>query len=346
MGNSLTYGGIITKVKAMSSRLVSKDEYQQIAQLETTSDFINFLRTKPSYQQIFKDINETTIHRGQIEELIKTSLLMDFSSIYTFGTGEQRAFLDTFFFRYEVNILKECLELIYNHKNALHLANFQSFFEKHSELDINALTECQSIDALIAKLAGTKYYSIISNLHNSNATISLCDYEAQLDVFYYQRIWKTLNKDFKGKEKKRMLSLFGTQIDMLNIMWVFRSKKFYTVDAREIYLTIIPIHFHLQKEQLVKLIEAPGITEFSQVLSHTCYQFLVGQNAKRSIEYTYSSVMNKTYKQLVRTSSHSMIHILYYLFLKEEELDHVTTALECIRYKLEPNEALKYIYST
>ena len=345
MGNSLSYGGIITKAKAMSSHLIRKDEYQHIAQLDTTADFINFLRTKPSYEQIFKDINETTIHRGQIEELIKISLLMDFSSLYIFGTREQRAFLDTFFFRYEVNVLKDCLALIYNHKNALHLSDFQPFFEKHSELDINALANCQSIEDFISKLTGTKYYSILSNLHNSNDNISLSDYEVQLDVFYYQRIWKTLNKTFKGKEKKRLLSLFGTQIDMLNIMWVFRSKKYYKVDAKDIYLTIIPIHFHLRREQLIKLVEAPGVTEFLQVLSQTRYQFITEQNAKQSIERIYSSVMNKTYKQLMGTSSHSMIHILYYLFLKEEELDCVTTALECIRYKLEPSETLKYIYN-
>ena len=67
MGNALTYGGIITKVKAMSSYLVNQKEYEHIAQLETTADFINFLRIKPSYHAIFRDVNETTIHRDKIE---------------------------------------------------------------------------------------------------------------------------------------------------------------------------------------------------------------------------------------------------------------------------------------
>ena len=156
MGNALTYGGIITKVKAMSSYLINQTEFQRIVELDTTADLINYLRTKPSYEQIFKDVNETTIHRGQIEELIKTSLLMDFSKIYIFCTREQRAFLDIFFFRYEVNILKECLELIYNKKNALHLADFQPFFEKHSELNITRLAMCQTLDEYILYLKGTK----------------------------------------------------------------------------------------------------------------------------------------------------------------------------------------------
>ena len=345
MTNSLTYGGIITKVKAMSSHLVKEADFKRIVELDSIAELINYLRTKPSYEQIFKDVNETTIHRGQIEELMKTSLLMDFGKIYTFGTREQRAFLDVFFLRYEVNILKECLELIYNQKNTLHLAEFQPFFEKHSELNITALAECESLDEYISYLKDTKYEAILSNLHNSNNTISLSDFEAQLDIFCYQRIWKMLNKNFKGKEKKRMLTLFGTQIDILNIMWIYRSKKFYDVSAKEIYLTIIPIHFHLRKEQIVKLVESSGVTEFLSALQTTYYSYLEKEYAKGSIESIYSEQMHKNYKQLLRSASHSMLNVLYYLFLKEEELDHVTTALECIRYNLEPDEAMKYIYS-
>lgn len=346
MGNSLTYGGIITKVKAMSSQLVTRQDYERIAQLETTADFVNFLRAKPSYYRIFKDVNETTIHRGQIEELIKTSVLMDFSRIYIFATREQRAFLDIFFLRYEVNILKDCLELIYNQKNALHLADFEPFFEKHSDLNITVLAGSTSVDEFVSCLEGSRYYSLLSNLHNSSDNISLSDYEAQLDIFFFQQIWKMIKKNFKRKDKKCMLTLFGTQIDMLNIMWVYRSKKFYSVEAKEIYLTIIPIHYHLKKEQLIKLVESPGITEFLQVLSETHYRNYILPDKKQSIEHEYSDTINRLYRQLTSNSSHSMIHILYYLFRKEEELDYVTTALECIRYNLDSSETLKYIYNS
>ncbi|SET27859.1 V0D/AC39 family V-type ATPase subunit [[Clostridium] polysaccharolyticum] len=346
MGNALAYGGIITKVKAMSSHLVTPKDYEHIASLETTADFINFLRTKPSYNLIFKDVNETTIHRGQIEELIKISLLMDFQRIYTFATREQRKFLDIFFFRYEVNILKDCLEQIYNQKSTLHLADFQPFFEKHSVLNLNTLAGCTSLDEFIVGLEGSRYYNLFLTLHNSMENVSLSDYETQLDIYFFQQIWKTINKQFKGKEKKRMLSLFGTQIDMLNIMWVYRSKKFYTVDAKEIYLSIIPIHFHLTKEQLIRLVEAAGTSEFLLAISNTHYHNIIQPGNKQTIEYTTFFSMNHLYKKLTSESSHSMLHILYYLFLKEKELDFVTTALECIRYHLEPNETLKYIYIT
>lgn len=346
MGNFLTYGGITTKVKAMSSHLVSQEDYERMAQLESTADYINFLRIKPSYHTIFKDVNETTIHRGQIEELIKTSLFMDFNKIYIFATIEQRTFLDIIFFRYEVNILKDSLELIFNQKKSLDLAFFQPFFEQHSDLNLNRLADCASLDDFISSLQNSKYYNLFSDLHNSMDNISLSDYEVQLDIFYFQKIWKMIHKGLKGKEQKRMQALFGTQIDMLNIMWIYRTKKFYNVDAKEIFISIIPIHYHLTKEQLTMLVETPGITEFFQVLSKTYYHDFFHEEQTNSIEYEYTSNLNKLYQKLTSESPHSMLPVLYYLFLKEEELDHVTTALECIRYHLEPAETLKYIFST
>lgn len=226
------------------------------------------------------------------------------------------------------------------------MADFEPFFEKHSDLDIKTLAACSTLDEFLSSLKNTKYYTLLTNLHNASGTIYLSDYETQLDIFFFQKIWKSINKDFKGKEQKRMLLLFGTQIDMLNILWIYRAKKFYNVDAKEIYLTIIPIHYHLRKEQLIKLVEAPGVTEFFQELSVTHYHSFIQPDSQAAIEYAYANRMNQLYKKTTKECSHSMLHILHYLFLKEEELDHITTALECIRYNLEPAETLKYIYNT
>ena len=133
MGNSLTYGGIITKIKSMSSHLADKSDYESISHLETTADFINFLRRIPSYEKIFKDVNETTIHRGQIEELFIQSLYMDFVKIYQFATNEQRDALQINLLRYEINILKDCLQCLFKKKDSYNLLTFKEFFLNHSD---------------------------------------------------------------------------------------------------------------------------------------------------------------------------------------------------------------------
>jgi V/A-type H+-transporting ATPase subunit C len=45
----------------------------------------------------------------------------------------------------------------------------------------------------------------------------------------------------------------------------------------------------------------------------------------------------------MRKYPNSMAPVDYYLYLKEMEIDKLTTVLECIRYKLEPTDTLKYV---
>nr|WP_330424443.1 V-type ATPase subunit [Dorea sp. AM58-8] len=44
-----------------------------------------------------------------------------------------------------------------------------------------------------------------------------------------------------------------------------------------------------------------------------------------------------------RRNPYSLATVNTYLFLKEEEINRLTTALECIRYGLTPRETLGYI---
>jgi len=344
MGNSLTYGGIITKVKSMSSHLAGKDDYENISHLESTADFINFLRRIPSYEQIFKDVNETTIHRGEIEELFNQSLYMDYVKIYQFATNEQRTALKIDLLRYEINILKDCLECLYNKKDEYHLFGFKEFFLSHSDLDVDGLAASQSLDEFTQKLKGTPYYNLFDKLMSSGIT-DLHEYQSQLDVYYFISIWKIINKGLSKKERKQLTVIYGTQIDLLNIIWTFRSKKFFNIEPKSIYLSIIPIHYKLKKEQLIQLVESNGVSEFLTILNTTHYKYLTQTPEQSSVENLYSSVIQKVYTNVCKTAPHSIANILFYLYKKENEIDRMTTALECIRYKLDPSETIKYIYS-
>ena len=142
-----------------------------------------------------------------------------------------------------------------------------------------------------------------------------------------------------------MQVIYGTQIDLLNILWVYRFKKYFKIDAKSIYLSIIPIHYKLKKEQLIQLVESNGATEFIAALSSTHYKYLTQNPELSSVEKIYSSIMNKVYTNICKQEPHSIANILYYLYIKENEIDRMTTALECIRYKLDPSETIKYIYS-
>lgn len=343
MNSLLSYSGINTKVRAMESNLISTDEYNRIANLETIADFIAFLKNHPGYREIFNRYDEHELHRGDAERILINGLYLDYAKIFRFANEEQRKDLELLFFRYEINILKSCIRLVYNEEDDEYdLSRFYDFFSKHSKINVAALAASQSMEEYINHLKGTEYYSILTKMQNMTNLTSF-DYEMHLDIYYFKKTWKLKDKNLTSNSLKSFTHRLGTEIDLLNIMWIFRSKAIYDMSASDILSLIIPINYKLSKELLVKLANSGSIDEFLSILKGSYYRLIYNPLIEGSMESEYKRIISKVYKINVGKYPSSMATVNYYLYQKETEISRLTTALECIRYSLDPQDKLKYI---
>ncbi len=340
--NNLSYGGIVTKIKAMEAGLISNEEYQTIAELESTADFIAFLKNRPAYNKIFNNYDEHKIHRGQAERVFINSLYLDFSKIYEFANLAQRKYLDLLFFRYEVNILKSCLQMVYTNTDGYDLGLFTSFFNRHSEINVTALAGSCSMEEYIHNLKDTQYYTLFSNLQNTAAT-SPFDYQMQLDIYYFKKSWRLKDKLLNGDNLKTITHCFGSEIDLLNILWLYRSKRFFSLRPADSYGYVIPLTYKLTRGKLMQLMETITTEEFISVIKTTYYKKLSPSLEDGSVETACQKLLAKLYKDNLSRFPASMSPVNYYLFYKQNEIRRLTTALECIRYKLGPQDTLKYV---
>ena len=93
MGRVLSYSGISTKIRAMQSKLISESEIQEMLQFTSVSHAAAWLKRTPEYAKAWADLDENSLHRGQIEKLLKASIFKDFSKILVYherliGTDE------------------------------------------------------------------------------------------------------------------------------------------------------------------------------------------------------------------------------------------------------------------
>lgn len=77
-GNLLAYSALTTKIKAMHSKLLTNEQYEELAHFTTVADAFAYLQKLPYYEELFADIDPSTIHRGQIEWLLNFSTYSDF----------------------------------------------------------------------------------------------------------------------------------------------------------------------------------------------------------------------------------------------------------------------------
>jgi V/A-type H+-transporting ATPase subunit C len=324
MGSSISYSGINTKVKAMTHRLISKTDYDKLSSLETVSDFISYLKRHPGYQELFQKYDEHDIHRGEAERILINGLYLDYTRIYRFANEEQRLDLELFFFRYEVNILKACIRLIRTNASAYDLSVFHPFFTRHSQIDVNKLS------------------SSLSKL-SQRTGLSSFDYEMALDSYYFTKSWRIKDKYLKGDTLKAFTLRLGTEIDLLNIMWIYRSKKMYDMGASDIFTYLIPVNYKLSREQLMKLISSGTLEEFMINLARTKYADFASHLKNGTMEHEYYHILNKIYQYNATRFPASMSEVNYYIFRKDMEVKNLTTLLECIRYRLDSKKTLEYM---
>ena len=344
MGKLLSYSGISTKIRAMQSKLITEDQIQEMLQFTSTSHAAAWLKRTPEYSKTWASLDENSLHRGQIEKLLKASIFDDFSKIYQFASSEQRKFLDLYSRRYEIRVLKELMTNLFDHRDTdpVDLSPYREFFRRHSNLDLDALTACKTMDEFINALKGNEFYSPLSQIQNHDTAL-LFDYGMALDLYYFSLIWKVRRKLFSGKDLEQITNAYGEKFDMLNLQFIQRSKRCFQMEPAAIYALLVPMNYKLRKEEITTLVEAPTPEEFRRIFNGTYYGKKYEQLTVASLEEFYNYILRSILEQEARKDPYSVAVIYSYLYHKEHEVNRLTIALECVRYGVDPEQSLRYI---
>lgn len=343
MGNLLAYSGIVTKIRAMESKLLKPEQFTEIANLGNVPEIVDYLKKNTAYAEVLDSLDESQIHRGNIEKVLIQSLYHDYTKIYRFCGQKQRRFLKLHMKSYEIDLINYCLRIVINHyKQPFDLNYKRAFFDRYSQISIEKLITSRTTDELVENLKDTEYYAPLRKLKDSQ-NVTLYDYDLTLNLYYFTTIWKEQKKVLKKADLDLFMRDFGSRIDLLNLQWIYRAKKYYNMKPADIYLLLIPIHYKLSTDLVKELVEAPGLEEFENAVARTSYARHYNFRQDLTIEQMYSECLNYLYTVDRRRTPYSIAAVNTYLFLKEEELKKLTTAMECIRYSLTPGETLAYV---
>ena len=221
MGSVLSYSGISTKIRAMSSHLVTDEQLQEIVRFSDVPQVAAYLKKTPEYAKAWSDLDENNLHRGEIEKLLKKSIFGNFSRIYNFANKEQRKFLALYSKRYEIRVLKEIMTNLFDHRSTdpVDMSPYRDFFLHHSKLDIDRVAGAGNMDEFMTALKGNEFYAPLQSVYE-NGNGLLFDYGMALDLYYFNQIWSVRKKLFKGNDLDEITKAYGEKLlfDDLNFM--------------------------------------------------------------------------------------------------------------------------------
>jgi len=339
----LSYTAANTKARALFGKLLTSDDYKKLLDKKNVPDIASYLKKYTSYSSILSEINENDVHRGELEALFKASLYNDFIKILHFLGGNAAKFIEAAFLRHEIEDLKMLISIIYTRRESELMKDSLVLLKKYSTLDYNKLIRSRSVEELISNLKGTEYYKVLAYFTGNLKQNSLFDIEMALDNHFFLSVIKLKDKLLSGSDRKIVTRSFGLEIDILNIMLIYRCKKLFYL-PKEITLNyVIPYWYRLKKSQLVRLAESHDISEFKDLVSQTPYAKIFKANEEHMWETNSMTFMYRFYKSILREKQPSLGVAIAYLHLKDIDIRNIITVIEGVRYSLPTEEIEKYL---
>jgi len=328
------------KARALFGKLLSPDDYSELLDRRTVSDVAAYLKKNTGYGQLLSDINESVVHRGDLERVLKTSLYEDYVKFFRFLNGSTAEFLKAVSLRHEAEDLKMLLRIIYNGQNAETFREALIFLSSYSTLDFKKLASCKSISGVIDSLKGTEYYKVLFPFKSVNKKINLFDIEMALDMHYFMRLNRLMKKILSGGDFKAVEDMFGIEVDIANLIMIYRCKKLFRLPGELISKYIIPYWYHLTRKLLVQVSRCRDTEEFKMLVAKTKYSGIFENSGEHLLENNSMNYMYRVFKRHLRKDVFNIGTIIAYLHLKEIDIRNIITLIEGVRYSL-PKEEIK-----
>lgn len=347
MGNLYEYSAVTTKVRGMQAKLITDRSFREMASLGSVTEIAAYLKQYQQYESLFGKTDPEKLHRSDIEKLLIQEQYGDFTKIYRFANMHQRRFMDLYFLHYETELVKRCVRACLSGKKVdLDLSESRNFFKRHGKLDIDRMMNADSIESLLAALQGSIYYSLLEKL-SKQENIHLFDYEESLDLFYFKTLWKEKDRVLRKEEVAVATACYGSRLDLLNLQWIRRSRKYYRLESADIYSLLIPEYYKLHVSEIRSLVEAENEETFFSLLDKTYYgklaKRLIPERDEFGLEKLYATILDRIYSMTAEHDPYSIATVNNYLHRKESEIHKIITVMESVRYSLPPDEIISGI---
>lgn len=336
----MNYNSVNTKIRAMKGLLLKHEDYENLISLGNVEQIVIKIREHNAYKNILESIPQNIIYeRGLVEQNLTISTSIDFYKIYNFILHYRtKKYLNIYNLQHDIKTLKVIMSSIYDERNIQVDENLLQF-NKYSKLNIKSLASSNTIGEVIVNLEGTEFYDVLNTAYKD--TTNLFDLNMRLDLYYYIKLWKLQNKYLDKFNKKQVSKINGVEIDIQNILWIYRLIKYYKIKPEFIYTYLIPYHYKISNNEIKTMAQSNSVEELRENLLKTKYKKYF--EVEKSLEKVYKEIMKNTYKKSIGLNKNSLVVIINYFYLKKLEVNNLISLLEGVRYKLSPNEIIEYI---
>ncbi len=326
-----------TKAKSMYGRRLTEKDYQELLRKRTVSEIATYLKNETDYEGVLRDVHEKTIHRGQLEALLKRDSFIRRQKLLRYADLRHDKYYRYSICLEEIEQILNCIRSILANDFTGFVSDLPLFMSPYMSFDLAKLLGVKSIEDLQKVLKDTMYYEPLKACFNEKS-IDYAKCEMALKRFFYENQRYVISKKFHGKLKKDIQQVFDTQMELENICKIYRMKEYFHADKESIRKNLIDVKVRLKKDDLEQLLDAKSGEEVLKKLETSPYKMYTDNNDFVYIEYYCTKIRYYLGKRFMHFSNSAPLVYLTYFTMDSIEVENIINIIEGIRYGVAPEK--------
>ncbi len=330
---------IVTKAKSIYGNFLKPDNLIELSKKRSLSEVAGYLKNQKNYQDTLADVQESSIHRGQLEELIKKTNFNHTLKLVKFVELKDKSFYKLNLIQREIELILATIRQVISGNVEIAIAEFPTYFIRHASFDIAKLSQVRSYETLLEAVMGTRFYEVLKPFSETdNNLIKYSNIEHKLDEGFYDCVFERINENYNGKLKKEIETIFMTKIELSNIVKIYRLKKFYNADPEDIKELLIMNHSRISENKINEIISLPDADLVLHYLERSDFSKFMDDQDYVYIEYYAEKIKYNLAKRYMYYSNEAPNVYSALMILAEIERENIFHIIEGIRYNLDENE--------
>jgi len=342
--SSLVGNAIVSKAKSIFGKRLKAAEYEELVKMKSVSDIASYLRNHPNFRDTLSDIQSESIHRGQLETLIKKNAFLHTLRLIKFVQVKDAEFYRLNLVKREIDILLEILRSMISESFDSQISDMPYYMQQHTCYDDEKVSQAKTIDELIVSLGNCPYATVLKPFAGvKNHDIDYVAIEHALEIYYYDQAFLRIRQNYSGRTRKDLETIYLSRIELENIVKIYRLKKFYKADFTTIKTSLIHQYSRINEKKLDELIAIEDPDAILKYLGSSDLRKYSDDMDYVYVEYYVEKInYNLAKRYMYFTTSVPKVYAAF-LILTEIETENLTNIIEGIRYGLSDIEIKKML---
>ena len=329
---------ILAKARAMFGNSLKVQDYNNLLNCHSVSEIAVYLKNNTSYSSVLTEINENTIHRGYLEQLLRRKLFNDYAALGRYDLSVGMHLSSYLIQRSEIEEIISCLRLMSAGRASEFFFAIPYFFSSHTHLDLAKMSQCKTFQDVLETMRGTQYYEILSKFPPlENGQIQLTKIETALYTQLTNTMFDFISRH-RGEVRKELNGLYGSYVDAQNVTRILRLKQFFHASPDTIRSNLLPYGHCLPDKVMNSMISASDTAAVMSIFLSTPMGRRIPEAQQSLLHDLHDRAPYYNARKYMHYSIYPSVVFLSYIIITGVELDDIINIIEGVRYGLQPDE--------